>query len=180
MAIKQRGAVEHSHAYLNQEYSAMRWLAKQGLSPEEIREFGWGSVDEESKAIKLRRKFVHVKYDIATGAGKQDEEIKEITISLKGTGHEYFFLKSKTPSYFWVFTAYAPGPKDWRREDSKKALFPLEVVKWACRGIEDCGKQGDISTLTKMEKFGNIEITKLNIANLERIKEASTTAEAKK
>lgn len=164
---------EWPQSYLNQQYSAMRWLAKQGLTPEEIRTFTWGRVDESKKTVELSRKFFHIKYDLKTGIGKQDEEMKTRKVSVKGTGHEWFFTKSRIPCFSWMFTAYPP--KSWRRELAKEALFPLEVVEWACRGVENCGKLcnfGGVSVLTESENFGKLKVSKLNFANLERVEEA--------
>ena len=123
MAKKSR---EHSLHYLNQEYSAMRWLAKQGLTPEEIREYRWGYVDETTREITVPSKVLHWRYDRSSNRLYRQESERNIKIPIRGSGHEWFFLESKTPSHFWVFTAYMP--KGWHKEVAREALFPLEVV----------------------------------------------------
>ena len=54
MAKKQSNKREYSLHYLNQQFSAMRWLAKQGLTPEEIREARWGMIDDAEKVITIK------------------------------------------------------------------------------------------------------------------------------
>jgi hypothetical protein len=110
---------EYSLHYLNQQYSAMRWLAKQGLTPEEIREFRWWQVDELGRVVILRKNILGVRL--------------ERKISFKGSGHEWFFMKSPMYNVSWVFTAYRP--KSWRRELGREALFPIEVVEKCCTQV---------------------------------------------
>ena len=152
--------------YLNQQYSAMRWLAKQGLTPEEIRVLRWGAIDETDHTITLKKKFFFSRLDLKTGISSTIEDEHELKIKLTGTGHEWFFLKSKVPCP-WVFTAHPP--KTWRREGSKEALFPLEVVEKACR---DLALTDTTSVLTKMNLFDNIEISKLNITKMKTTEQA--------
>lgn len=173
MAKKSR---EHSLHYLNQEYSAMRWLAKQGLTPEEIREFRWGYVDETTKEITVPSKVLHWRYDRSSNQLYRQESERKIKISIKGSGHEWFFLESKTPSHFWVFTAYMP--KGWRKEVAREALFPLEVVEKCCRDVQIEAK----IPLQLFADYGNIEVSKLNIQKskpVELVEEAEIVTEAK-
>ena len=151
---------EYSLHYLNQQYSAMRWLAKQGLTPEEIREMTWGKVDEVTKTIKLVKKVVFIKYDPIIQSGVFDEEERELHIPIRGTGHEWFFLESKFKCP-WMFTQFSPV--SWRKKESRVALFPLEVVEKCCRDLLPTDR---ISTLTDMDFFGNIEISKLNVTKM--------------
>lgn len=167
---------EHDLHYLNQEYSAMRWLAKQGLTPEEIREFTWGRVDEFEKVIKIRRVIFNIRYDRDTGHTFRQEHKKEVKISFKGSGHEWFFTKSRMYNATWMFTAHRP--KSWRKEQGREALFPLEVVENCCRGIVE---NPSTNPLTLAVGYGNIEVSKLNIQNLktvEQIEEADIKTEA--
>lgn len=150
--------------YLNQQYSAMRWLAKQGLTPSEIREFRWGQVDEADKTITVRKKIINLKYDMGKKSYlMKDEDDREVKIDLRGSEHEWFFLKSKILNFFWVFTAYPP--KSWRKEEGRESLFPLEVVERCCRDIS--ATPVDTSLLTFIDGCANIEISKLNIQKQE-------------
>lgn len=167
---------EHSLHYLNQEFSAMRWLAKQGLTPEEIREFRWGRVDETTREITIMAKVLHYRYDRDTCQLYKQESKREIKIPIKGSGQEWFFLKSKTPSLFWVFTAHKP--KEWRREEAREALFPLEVVEKCCKDVRIEAK----IPLKIFDDYGKIEVSKLNIQKsktVELIEEAEIVTEAK-
>lgn len=168
---------EHSQNYLNMQYSAMRWLAEQGLTPEEIRVFRWGQVDESERVITVRQELVSLRYDRDTRQIYRQSCFRPIRISLKGSGQEDFFIKSKTPSFFWVFTEHFP--KGWRREESKEALFPLEVVEKVCKKVQNL----NVSALTLLGGCGSIEISKLNIhinesSNIEQIKEGEILVEA--
>lgn len=166
---------EWSVQYLNQQYSAMRWLAKQGLTPEEIREFTWGQVDESEKIVKIRKVIFSIRYDRDTGHIFRQEHKKEVKISFKGSGHEWFFAESGIYNT-WVFTAHRP--KSWRKEQGREALFPLEVVENCCRDIVEIQST---NLLTLAVGYGNIEVSKLNIQNLktvEQIEEAEIKTEA--
>ena len=69
-----------------------------------------------------------------------------------------------------MFTAHQP--KTWRREGSREALFPLEVVEKMCR---DLPTSNGMSVLTNMEEFARIRVSKLNITktkSIEQIQEA--------
>lgn len=147
--------------YLNQQFSAMRWLAKQGLTPVQIREFRWGAVDEVEKTIRVVSKIFHIYHHEGSNFISRKEEEREIHIPIIGSGHEWFFLKSK---YIcpWMFTA--TPPKTWRREGSKESLFPLEVVERACR---DLVLTESTSVLTFLEEFDTIELSNLNITKME-------------
>lgn len=163
-------AKEYRLHYLNQQYSAMRWLAKQGLTPEAIREFRWGFVDETTKVIKVVSKVFYIKYDLETGMVARTEEERELHIPIKGSGHEWFFLESKFKCP-WMFTTRPPVT--WRKEGSRKYLFPLEVVEKMCRNIEITDT---VSMLTKSGIFDKIEVSKLNITKM-KTKEPTEEAE---
>lgn len=159
---------DYDPSYLNKQFAAMRWLAVQGLTPEEIREMRWGAVDETTKKIKLRQTFFSIKYDLKTRAMIKDEYDREILIDIEGSGNEWFFLKSmfKCP---WMFTSHPP--KTWRKEGSKEALFPLDIIE---RNVKELLIKDSTRGLTFSELFDNIEISKLNITNSkpEEIREA--------
>ena len=151
---------EWSHDYLNQQFSAMRWLAEQGFTPEEIRVATWGLVDETDRTITVRPKIRHICYDRSIGAIVSNTvDQNPIKLLIKGTGHEWFFLEStyKCP---WMFTAHRP--KTWRKQGSEEALFPLSDVEKICQGIEQINNS---SILTKLDEFARIDISKLNITN---------------
>ena len=166
---------EWSVQYLNQQYSAMRWLAKQGLTPSEIREFTWGQVDEFSHTVRIPKTIISLRYDPKSQSIYKKQTEQPIKISYRGSGHEWFFEKSGIYNG-WAFTAHRP--KTWRREQGREALFPLEVVEKVCRDL----KLPEFNPLTFISDCANIEISKLNIQNLEtagQIEEAEIVAEAK-
>lgn len=167
MAKQQSTRREYSLHYLNQQFSAMRWLAKQGLTPEEIREARWGMVDEADKTISFETYISSALFDLKTGliVSNPDRQRRELKIPIKGTGHEWFFLESKYMCP-WMFTAHQP--KTWRREGSREALFPLEVVEKMCR---DLPTSNAMSVLTNNEKCARIELSKLNITKTKRIEQ---------
>lgn len=171
MAKEQSNKREYSLHYLNQQFSAMRWLAKQGMTPEEIREARWGMVDEADKTITIKTYLFRAQYDRETGVVARDgaNQIREVKIPLSGTDHEWFFLKSKFMCP-WMFTAHQP--KTWRREGSREALFPTSVIQRVC---EDLAISNDMSVLTNIEKCATIRVSKLNITktkSIEQIQEA--------
>lgn len=166
---------EWSVQYLNQQYSAMRWLAKQGLTPSEIREFHWGQVDEFAHTITIRKNVVSLMYDQESQLIFRKETERPIRISYKGSGQEWFFEKSAIPNVTWTFTAHRP--KSWRKEQGREALFPLKIVEKICQNLI----LPKFCPLTFINDCANIEISKLNIQNLEtagQIKDAELVAEA--
>lgn len=168
---------EWSVQYLNQQYSAMRWLAKQGLTPSEIREFHWGQVDEFTHTIKIQKTVVSLMYDPKSHSVYKKKTEQPIKISYKGSGHEWFFEKSGMYNVVWTFTAHRP--KSWRKEQGREALFPLEAVEKICHDLI----LRTINPLTFISDCANIEVSKLNIQNLEtveQIDEAEIVAEAEK
>ena len=165
---------EYSLHYLNQQYSAMRWLGKQGLTPETIRELRWGMVDESNMTIKVPFTVFSIKYDENTGISARTETERELQISFRGSGHEWFFTKSHIYCA-WMFTS--ERPRTWRRKGSEKSLFPLKIVEKMCRNIE---LTDTVSILTKSGMFDSIEVSKLNITKMktkEPIEEAEVVKE---
>jgi len=153
--------------YLNQQISAMRWLAKQGLTPEEIRNFRWGLVDETTKTVTVHRPLYFIRYDIKTGLISRVEDEKEIKVPIDRE-QQWFFLKSKYTCP-WTFTKIPP--RTWRREESRASLFSVEDVENYLREIP----LETTNVLTLIEKFDTIDISKLNITKLkpmEQIDEA--------
>lgn len=161
---------KYSINYLNKQIYAMRWLAQQGLTPEEIRTFRWGAVDETSKTITVRKKLFFIRYNRENGIISRIEDTKEVRIPIPEDRElRYFFLKSK---YIcpWMFTA--EPPKTWRREGSKSSLFPLDSIKNYCK---DRLSLETSSVLTNLDKFDTMNLSKLNITKLktqEPIREA--------
>lgn len=146
--------------YLNQQYSAMRWLAKQGLSPDEIRVMTWGDVDDLDRSVRIRKTIHSIRVDLKSMVMMKDEYEREVQVKVTGTGHEWFFLKSRIPCG-WMFTSHPP--KTWRKKGSEEALFPLEVVENCCR---DLLTDNNTSLLTKASLFDNIEVSKLNVTKM--------------
>ena len=154
-----------SPAYLQKQKEAMWWLCEQGLTPEEIREMRWGSVDDGDKVLLIRRMVTFEKVGLKTWQIERSEYEKIFKIPLRHTECEWFFLKSKIPCP-WMFTR--ERPKTWRREGSKESLYSLAAVEKICSetpSIDPCKclESDSINLLTKMDKFANIEVSKLNI-----------------
>ena len=154
-----------SPAYLQKQKEAIRWLFKQGLTPEEIREMRWGFVDDGDKLLRLRTKVTSVKVDLVSFDTTTAEYEHEFKIDLRHTQCEWFFLKSKI-SCAWMFTR--ERPKTWRKEGSKESLYSLSDIQDICRRIypvDPCKRFNldSINLLTNSDNFANIEVSKLNI-----------------
>lgn len=147
---------EWSSQYLKQQYEAMRWLAMQGFTSEEIREFRWGQVDETERVVWTDKLITNIRYDFDDGKIDRKDYNHRFKISYKGCECEYFFGKSKIPCP-WMFTAHRP--RSWRKAQSREALFPLEDVEKICKPLEIEPK----NPLTLLSDSGNIEVSKLNI-----------------
>lgn len=152
--------------YLQKQYEAMRWLHYElGISPDEIRLYRWGAVNEGDKTLRITKKIVDLKTSRAfSGVVKHDERERTFYIELKGTPNEWFFLKSKL-SCPWMFTR--ERPTTWRREGSKSSLFtPGEIRRIL---IED-SRYVENSTpdiLKEVDIFGILEVSNLNITKME-------------
>lgn len=166
---------EWSVQYLNKQYAAMRWLAKQGLAPEKIRLMSWGQVDEFDRTIRVKKQITNIMYDFDTKMVYRKEYDYPIKVPYQGSGQEWFFEKSKYPC-MWMFTAFIP--KSWRKEQAREALFPLEVVEKICKDL----RLPEFKPLTILTDSANIEVSKLNIhkskTNLKLAREAVIVAEA--
>lgn len=154
-----------SPAYLQKQKEAIRWLFKQGLTPEEIREMRWGFIDDADKLLRIRAKVTSVKVDLATFDMTRTVYEHEFEIPLRNTECEWFFLKSKIPCA-WMFTR--ERPKTWRREGSKESLYSLSDIRAICRknhSVDPCKtcNLDSINLLTNPDNFASIEVSKLNI-----------------
>ena len=148
----------------NKQIEAMRWLAKNGLSAEEIRTLRWGCVDESAKQITIKRDFLSVRYDLETQViYKKVREGRETKLSFAGQSVEWFFAKSQTPSMFWVFVR--EYPRNWRKNKHLNSLYsPQEIQGW----IKDLPGLENKSTnvLTLPAEFGKMKVVKMNITKL--------------
>lgn len=117
---------EHTESYLLEQMSAMRWLKEQGLSCKDIKDLSWGRVDETDRSIHFPTPVTSYKMDLRTGKIEGATEIKDVSIPIKGSGHEWFFLRSKYKSP-WVFTKKIP--KTWRKEGSREDCYSLKDVE---------------------------------------------------
>lgn len=162
---------EWSREYLLQQYSAMRWLAKAGLSPAEIREMRWGMVDEGERTITIKQEIFYIKYDIKCNMMQKKSDYKELKLSVKESGHENFFLRTKYKCP-WMFTCHVPHT--WKREESREALFPVEEIEHYCRDLEL--KDGK-SVLTLAQMFDTIETSKVNITKMDNREQEIDEAE---
>lgn len=147
--------------YLEEQHRAIRWLAGQGLTPEEIRVFNWGNVLEDERALRVFHKVCSIRYDLATGVVAREENEREIRIDLKGTECEHFFVKSRIWCH-WAFVR--ERPKTWRREGSVSSLYSLYDIQRICGKLTP---ELSDNVLTLAGKFGTIEVSKLNITKSE-------------
>jgi hypothetical protein len=147
----------------------MRWLAMQGMSPEEIREARWGMVDETDRTISVHASLLRTCYNRDTGViSTTRSDGHTVKLLINGSGLEWFFLESKI-SCAWMFTK--KKPKTWRKQGSKEALFSVEAVEKIC---SDLTPVNATSVLTKRDPFARIRVSKLNITNpksVERVRE---------
>lgn len=158
---------EYSEAYLLEQISAMRWLKEQGLNSEQIRELGWGRIDETDRRIHFPASVTSLKMNLKTGEIIKKLETKDVLIDIKGSGHEWFFLKSKFKCP-WVFTKRAP--KSWRKEKSRECQYTLEDVENLTSGVitpDISSFIENLDGLTKALEFGNIRVSIANITNPE-------------
>ena len=154
-----------SPAYLQKQKEAIRWLFKQGLTPEEIREMRWGAVDDADKLLRIRAKITFIIADLDSFDLTRTEYEHEFRIQLRHSECEWFFLKSKI-SCAWMFTR--ERPKTWRREGSKESLYSLSDIRAICRtnhSVDPCKtfNLDSINLLTNPDNFASIEVSKLNI-----------------
>lgn len=151
-------------SYLQEQYKAMAWLAKQGMTTGEICNLTWGAVDEADKVLKIKKKVVFLQADLDNGSiVKREEHDKDFQVPLKGTESEWFFLKSRIYCG-WMFTRERPC--SWRKEKSVSSLFtPVEIEKII---EENSGKLDNtaINALTSEQVFDTIEVSKLNITKM--------------
>ena len=151
-------------SYLQKQYEAMAWLAKQGMTPVEICNLTWGAVDEADKVFKIKKKVVFLQADLDNGGiVKREEYDKDFRVPLKGTESEWFFLKSRIYCG-WMFAR--EQPPSWRKEKSVSSLFtPVEIEEII---EENSGKLDNtaINALTSEQVFDTIELSKLNITKM--------------
>lgn len=150
----------------NQQIFAMRWLASQGLTAEEIRVLRWGSVDLIRKTIRIKKPVTSYIYNEEQGIVCRKIEEKHIYLSPAGSGTEWFFFKSKTPSLFWVFLKYLPKRGVWRREHQLNLLFSVEEVEDFIRDVPKLPGKINTNLLTCEPKFDTMKVAKSNITNL--------------
>lgn len=143
--------------YLREQHRAIRWLAEQGLMPEEIRVFNWWNVLETERALRISHNVCSIRYNRETGAMVREENKRQIRIALAGTECEHFFLKSRIWCH-WTFLR--ERPKTWRRDGSVSSLYSLSDIQRICGKL---APQLSDNVLTLAEKFGTIEVSKLNI-----------------
>lgn len=160
--------------YVEAHKQAMRYLASQGLSAEEIREARWGMVDEADKVISIPTSVIHIKYNRDTGfIFKEITDGKTIKIPIKDTGLEWFFLKSRIMCP-WMFTRVIP--KTWRKEGSKECLYSLSEIEEILADL--CSTPISDSVLTNLLEFDTIEVSKLNFTKLKTERATEEIVEA--
>lgn len=166
-------------SYLYAQVSAMKWLKEQGLTPEQIKDMRWGMVDESNRCIYFPTSVTSLKMDLKTGEITKNTEIKNVPIYVKGSGHEWFFLKSKFKCA-WMFTRQVP--KSWRKEKSREDCYSLEAVENLTKDVFTpviSPLFEKIDELTKTFKFRNIRVSIANITNPEAKEQAGESAKAK-
>ena len=118
-----------SQDYLHKQHEAMRWLHEQGITTEEIRTFTLGNIDEDTKAIRIVRTEFDAKYYSGLGKIYVDQWDRELRIPVRGSGHEWFFLKSRFISLY-MFTR--ERPKNWRKRIAAESLYSLSEIRKIC------------------------------------------------
>ena len=157
----------------NQQIAAMRWLASFGLSPEHIRTLRWGCVDELKRTITIRTNIVSHLYDKEQGIIFKKIDTKNTAIPLSGTGLEWFFLKSNTPSLFWVFVKNYPKRGRWRANQQLEILYSTDEINVFIRDVQKIPENITTNLLTFEPKFATIEVAKLNFTNLENLEQTT-------
>lgn len=163
MSIKR----EWPDSYLFEQIQAMRWLKEQGLSCEQIRDMRWGMVDETDRCIHFPTPVTSLKLDRASGRVVKNSDTNEVVIRIKGSGHEWFFLKSKFRCP-WMFTRGIS--LSWRKEKSREDCYSLEAVENFTKGIPTPVISSfieELNELTKALEFDNIKVSIANITNPE-------------
>ena len=165
----------YSHNYLLKEKEAMKWLKKQGLSNQQIRDMRWGMVDEDERCINFPCSITSYSYDPSTGEIKREEKDKIVKISVKGSGYEWFFLKSKYKCP-WMFTKKIP--RSWRKERSREACYSEDYIGVITRFTSSPVSPllfDDIELLTKVLVSGNMDISIENITKTETKEQTKVT-----
>lgn len=168
MAIKTYHGDQMPIRIQNQQIAAMRWLASHGVTPEQIRTFRWGDVDEANRKITLQKAFFRYVYDKETNLVYSKREVRDVALSPVGSGTEWFWFKSKIPSFFWVFLKYYPVAKRWRKEQQLDCLYPVEEIEMFIRDVEKLPSGINTNLLTMDKKFATIEVSKVNFTNQNR------------
>lgn len=140
----------------NQQILAMRWLASQGLTAEEIRAFRWGNVDEFNRSITLTKPVVSCIHDREQGIICTRIDKKSVRFSPVGSGTEWFFFKSPTPSLFWVFVKYYHKNGHWRAEQQLEILYSTEEIE----GFIENHEKLSTRLLTLEESFATMKVSK--------------------
>ncbi len=173
MATKAKVDRSYSHEYLKEQHGAMRWLAEQGIDPEDIRVFSFGNIDETKRELRVLKTIHTIRLDRKNGVILTADCQKWVKIPAKDSPFYDFFIKKKFPSCF-LFTK--ERPKSWRREEAEKSLYSLSDIQMIC------GNKSLNDPLTKTLEFDTIRVTKLNITNLkakEQIEYRLSTSVAK-
>lgn len=156
----------------NQQIMAMRWLASQGLTAEEIRTFRWlRNVDQIKRVIVVDRPVWSYIYNEEQGIICKKVETKRVLLSPAGSGTEWFFFKSKTPSLFWVFLKYLPKKGVWRAEHQLDLLFSVDEVENFIKTVAKIPEKVSTNLLTSDSKFATMKVAKLNFTNLENLEQ---------
>lgn len=140
----------------NQQILAMRWLASQGLKAEEIRTFRWKNVRELDRSVILTKPVVSCIYDREQGIVCTKIDQKAVRLSPVGSGTEWFFFKSKTPSLFWTFPKYYPKNGRWRAEQQLEILYSTEEIE----GFIENHEKLSTRLLTLEESFATMKVSK--------------------
>lgn len=169
-------ARKHAKDYLLEEISAMRWLKEQGLSAKQIQSMRWGMVDESERLIHYPASVTSYWYNKETGEIQGTTEEKMIEISTRGSGHEWFFLKSKYMCP-WMFTKEIT--KSWRKEKSREACYSVKYVENLTRDVPSPVVPQllkEIEVLTKTLVSDKMKVSIKNITKTETKEPTRVTA----
>ena len=150
----------------NQQITAMRWLASLGLTAKEIREFGWGNVNETTRLVSVDASIVDYAYNREQGIVCRKTRRRSMHVSPVGSGTEWFFFKSPTPSLFWAFVKFYPKKQCWRREQQFDVLYPIDEIEEIIRDVVEIHGKISKNLLTFDSGFGTIRVAKANITNI--------------
>lgn len=141
-----------SPKYLAEQHKAIRWLAAQGMTANEIATLSWGAVDLADKTIRIPYKEKGIQLNWQTGEVVSTECYLYKQISVRGIATSDFFLHSRIYCH-WMFVK--ERPRSWRKNLSVSSLYSV------CEIEQIIGKMD----LQFSKKCANIEVSETKKIN---------------